>query len=273
MDGTWVKGIFGSMNITVAGFTIRQEVGLADKASELSGDSKSSGLIGLSYPPLAEETYDGNNTTQYSSAQNRSIFFTMVKENLIQPMFSLAIERDESGGYLALGELPPVSYVDQFITTPLLRLRFGLYGITVDGVEYSGSGKVKTLTDTWPDTQMIVDSGATTIWLPRTIADEINSLFNPPAYPGLAGSLGSYYVSCDAEPPRFAVKIAGQSFWVDPQDMIIGGNGESCTSGIAYASGEPEQYTLGDVFLKNVIAVFDLGAKEMRFAPREIHHD
>lgn len=81
---------------------------------------------------------------------------------------------------------------------------------------------------------------------------------------------GSYFVPCDSVAPTFAVIISGASFWVNPADMIFKdlvdpGTGYCAT---AITTGGSGPYILGDVFLQNVLAVFDVGNAEMRFYAR-----
>lgn len=82
---------------------------------------------------------------------------------------------------------------------------------------------------------------------------------------------GKYFAPCDAIAPRFAIVIGGVQLWINPADMIYQGLTDSLTGycAIAIASGGEGPYVLGDAFLQNVVAVFDVGAAEMRFYPRE----
>lgn len=82
---------------------------------------------------------------------------------------------------------------------------------------------------------------------------------------------GTYFAPCDAIAPRFAIVISGTQFWVNPADMIIKGYVDPLTGycAVAVASGEDGPYILGAAFLKSVLAVFDVGAAEMRFYARE----
>ena len=57
-------------------------------------------------------------------------------------------------------------------------------------------------------------------------------------------------------------------FYINAADLILDSDG-SCFTGIDDGGEGP--YILGDVFLKNVVAVFDVGASEMRFAAREFY--
>lgn len=78
----------------------------------------------------------------------------MYKEGLIPPLFSLAILRDISGpsGYLALGGVPPIDFVQDFTSTPILITTIEGYpktydfytinidDIVLDGIPLPGSG-------------------------------------------------------------------------------------------------------------------------------------
>lgn len=79
------------------------------------------------------------------------------------------------------------------------------------------------------------------------------------------------FVQCDAIPPHFAILISGVEFWINPADLIYQDLVDPLTGycAIGVASGGPGPYILGDVFLQNVVAVFDVGAAEMRFYGRK----
>ena len=59
-------------------------------------------------------------------------------------------------------------------------------------------------------------------------------------------------------------------FNIDPVDMIYQHQNGKCFSTVCpgFASEGIELLFLGDFFLRNVVAVFDYGAQEMRFAAR-----
>lgn len=115
---------------------------------------------------------------------------------------------------------------------------------------------------------VIVDSGTTLVYLPERVADDVNALFNPPSV--YIEEEGVYENYCDAIPPTFAIRINGTDFYISSEDLLLTGDlgydpeTGGCVTGIQPMEGI---YILGDVFLKNVVAVFDIGASEMRFAP------
>lgn len=100
------------------------------------------------------------------------------------------------------------------------------------------------------------------------IATAINNAFNPPAE---FSFFGGYFTSCDAVPPRVGIAIDGQTFWLDPQDLILR-EVRDPLSGLCMTTvgdGGAGPFVLGDVFLRNVLAVFDVGDSVMQFAGRK----
>lgn len=78
-----------------------------------------------------------------------------------------------------------------------------------------------------------------------------------------------YPVPCNAKAPEFAVKIGGVVFPVDKRDLVLddGTGTGKCISGINNGKTYVP-YVFGDVFMKNVVVVFDVGAGQLRFRSR-----
>jgi len=294
-DGEVLTGIVGTERVTLAGIEVKnQQVAVVDYAAWF-GDGISSGLVGLSFPILTS-AYTGSNPTLDSKATQvvyNPIFTNMYSESRVAPLFSLAIDRGTSGGIMAIGGLPPVLFSPFFASAPfqlLTMTRFGstnpidgipqyqFYTITVDGFRYQGSERTQWTHGNWPNplakpsnpskVQLIVDSGTTLIYLPTGIANAVNALFVPPAV--YDPNQGAYVVQCSARAPKFGVMIGKQIFYINALDMVLPSGNGTCISGVDDA-GTGGLSILGDVFLKNVLAVFDVGASEMRFAAREFY--
>ncbi len=294
-DGEVLTGIVGTERVTLAGIEVKnQQVAVVDYAAWF-GDGISSGLVGLSFPILTS-AYTGSNPTLDSKATQvvyNPIFTNMYSEGRVAPLFSLAIDRGTSGGVMAIGGLPPVLFSPFFASAPfqlLTMTRFGstnpidgipqyqFYTITVDGFRYQGSERTQWTHGNWPNplakpsnpskVQLIVDSGTTLIYLPTGIANAVNALFVPPAV--YDPNQGAYVVQCSARAPKFGVMIGKQIFYINALDMVLPSGNGTCISGVDDA-GTGGLSILGDVFLKNVLAVFDVGASEMRFAAREFY--
>ena len=138
--------------------------------------------------------------------------------------------------------------------------------VTVDSVSFADS-----VDDTpW---QAVVDSGNHFFVVPESLAESINAAFDPPAVLEPEGELGPVYtVACDATPPaNVSIELGGRRFNISGVDMIyqdFDGNCFSTLSPSAAEEGGIELLFLGAYFLKNVVAVFDYGNLEMRFADR-----
>ena len=73
--------------------------------------------------------------------------------------------------------------------------------------------------------------------------------------------------------PQFSVLIGGVPFPVNPRDMLFRDFQDPVTGlcMTAIGSGGTGPYILGDTFLQNVVAIFDIGNAEMRFLSRPFY--
>jgi hypothetical protein len=112
------------------------------------------------------------------------------------------------------------------------------------------------------------DSGTGPMILPKEVASAFNAGWSPAAvYDRTMG----WQVQCTAKAPKFGVKINGTTLWVDSEDLVIAHEksvpGTLCSSAVQQSSW-PGGAMLGSSFLKSVVAVFDVGAAEIRFSSR-----
>ncbi|KAL9580769.1 MAG: hypothetical protein Q9212_004295 [Teloschistes hypoglaucus] len=276
-DGESLSGIVGTEDVTLAGITVKnQEIALVDYAA-WSGDNFTSGVIGLAFPSITS-SFNGSDPlkdTPADALEYSPLFTSMYQQGKVAPVFSLAIARgEESGGFLALGGLPPVQHDAYFASTPILpslrrpgntnaaQSKLQYYTVTLEGVHYQDTfEKVNVRAD--------VDSGTSLIFLPSRLASKINQLFDPPAQYDIYS--GEYQISCDAKPPDFGILVGGHTFSINPKDLVVKTqNNGGCITGITNG-GLNHPAVLGDVFLRNVLAVFDIGAGQMRFSGRELY--
>ena len=234
--------------------------------------------------------YEGTNPSEDSTQVEYSpIIETLVNNDLIpEPVFSLAILRDVSGdaGYLALGGVPPISFTQDFTSTPILITSisgfpdaYDFYTINIDevvlnGKFVSGSGGSNIqyivrscsifICTLFLITINQVDSGTTLNNFPTSVAESINKAFSPAAT--YSEEEGVYTVSCTATVPTLAITIGGTAFAINPLDLILDAGDGTCISGITQGDAP---YILGDTFQKNVVTVFDVGSVELSFAPNE----
>ena len=222
----------------------------------------------------------------------------MWKQNLTAPVFSLALNRaNEAPGVIAFGGLPggDFKFKKEFATArlqysqlnivpkapvagsapkpapPVGPQEYQLYSIDVDGWSVKGKGgtapEVATIKDT--KVQVVMDSGTTLSYLPPEIAYAINKAWNPPGM-----NLGPFYaVWCNATPPVAGLRINGTMISFDSADLLLSIGPDQkiplCISSIqATGIGGPRVPILGGAFLRGVVAVFDIGAAQMRLANR-----
>ncbi|KAL4918378.1 aspartic peptidase domain-containing protein [Aspergillus aurantiobrunneus] len=294
------RGLMALEDISLGDVTVTQQrFGLVNWSTPMNLGA--SGVLGLAYPILTSAyelngTIDEDDLSYQGEAQPYAPpFVTMFRRGLVAPYFSLALRRlpadQESGdgGYMVLGGLPDVELSSDWTTVAAeyyrdadLRSQNGTrlrsyWATTVQRLTYGDNGEH---TESY---QTVVDSGAPMNYVPRAVAEEYNGLFSP------AGSWNevqqAYQVDCDSEAPNFAVQVGGTTFDLNPDDLILHtgtqdlGGDELCLSAITPGMGtqldenDPtnttELYILGASFLKDVVAVFDFGNSQMRFATRE----
>lgn len=106
-DGEQVQGPMGTVDVDIAGIrVVNQTVGLAN-TTQWIGNNITSGLLGLAYPSLTNafigsmDEHEQDYGVKYSP-----IFANMVKQGLVDDWFSLALDRNGSGGALGFGGVP-----------------------------------------------------------------------------------------------------------------------------------------------------------------------
>ncbi|KAI0457252.1 acid protease [Xylaria acuta] len=282
-------GVVGTEEVKLGDFTVRgQTIGVADQVT-VPSDGLSSGILGLGYPLLTSAhpgTSVANDTISLltNKIPYEPLLFQMHKQGLIPAWYSLALSRlprgqsAGSGGFLGLGALPAVETNGSFVTAPveltdalpveLTGGKISEWTLSVEGVVWSpGNSSIATKTNA-TTFQAVVDSGNFFNQLPQKIADQVNAAFMPPA--AYDAATDTYIVGCDAVPPSFGLTIAGTTFSQSHDDMIFrlpNGTCVSTTKRSAMGEGIALNF-LGGAWLQNVVAVFDFGKNEMRFAQR-----
>ncbi|KAI4775617.1 acid protease [Aureobasidium sp. EXF-3400] len=292
-DGERLNGEMITEDLTFAGITVEnQTMGLVTYAGWY-GDGASSGLVGLAYASLTNQ-YSGNNPSADIAGLTipyDPLLTSMFKENLTAPLFSIALDRDVSrsaqsaGGILAVGGIPNIphgtfwsssniSIIGVDATTGQPEYQF--YAITVDGwaasknqnadfdVKMTGNTRKTPLLGA-PTRNVIVDSGTSLIYAPSAVAAGLAAAFNPPA--NVSSSTGLYHVACNATVPLFGVVVSSKVFYVNRLDLIIDTGLGFCVMGVQDNNGGLT--IVGDVFMRNVLTVFDVGAAQVRFSARQ----
>ncbi|KAJ5273725.1 hypothetical protein N7478_008850 [Penicillium angulare] len=241
-----------------------------------------SGYIGYENVTLAGVSTRATNKTTRKSKVYDPIFKSVYKQGLVDSYFSLAISGNLSGdaGYLTLGGLPPIDFNGTWASTDIIVTNVAgdekgmdFYTINIDDLKMNG----KALKSGGKNNQYIFDSGTTLNYHTTAAANELSNAFHPKAN---RNDDGRYEVDCNAKAPSHEVTIDGTAFTINPLDMILY-NGEDddgntiCQTGFVDnpESASEDVFILGDTFLKNFVAAFDIGASEMSFDPNEQYNN
>jgi len=251
-----VKGNFGATNVTIGNVTVPDYLLAVAEQTVLNpgeiGAGDIDGILGLGLPGLTAR----KDVAKGSRAPYDTLPTAMQKSGLTSSsVFSLALQR-HNGGYLAFGGLPPVKYNNTWGKAPVVKQPalektpvHGYWALVPDAFTLNGSSIAQ-------NEAYIIDSGTTEIQVPGPLAKKINAMFQPPSPDGIS-------VSCTAIPPDVGITIGGVTFKIDPIDLIIELGNDMCTSSIQESA---KGRVIGNVFLTNVVAVFDAPALQMRFA-------
>jgi hypothetical protein len=292
-DGERLNGQMITEDLTFAGITVEnQTMGLVTYAGWY-GDGVSSGLVGLAYASL---------TNQYSGSEPDAdiagltipydpILTSMFNDNLTAPIFSIALNRDVSrsavsaGGVLAVGGIPNIPHGSAWASANISVIgvdattgqpEYQFYAIRVDGwavsknqnadfdVKMTGNTRKTPLLGA-PTRNVIVDSGTSLIYAPSAVAAGLAAAFDPPAT--VSSSTGLHEVACNATVPLFGVVVSSKVFYMNRLDLIIDTEYGFCIMGVQDNNGGLT--IVGDVFMRNVLTVFDVGAAQVRFSARE----
>jgi hypothetical protein len=283
------SGIMALEDVSIGDVTTKgQKIAIADHSNPM-GDEVNSGLLGLAYPSItsAHPANKTDNTTfWFNRLPYNPLVNTMHQRGMIEPYFSLALSRSPQnkstafGGYLTFGGLPPINHSSEFAVVPAeitetLPLNYtsgtrvrSYWTTTIREVTFGLA--LNNLTRNSASFQAFVDSGNYLTYLPSAVVDPINALFDPSAT--YNPEYEAYIVDCAAKSPEFGLKIGNQTFFHNGSDLIFQTSAGVCMSSLVSSEsvsiGDVTLNILGVSFLKNVVAVFDFGRNEMRFAKR-----
>jgi hypothetical protein len=288
-DSSYVTGIMATETVTLGNITVpMQPIGIIDNAKFIT-DGITSGLTGLGFPSITN-AYPKEGTTLPVKSSNRPphirynpLFTSMHAKGLVKPFFSIAVPRPNQGlGALGLGGLPggSIKHTGIFAKARFEYLAYSaakateqpqeykFYAVSASGFKVDGrSSPIETM-----KTQMVVDTGSTLTMLPEPIVKAYYEAWTGEK-PKKDWLTQQYLFTCGkTQPPKFGVIFNGQTVWFDARDVVLIASGNLCTGAIqpvpSTGQGSNALSILGVAFMKNVVAVFDVGAAEMRFANR-----
>ncbi|KAK2071335.1 hypothetical protein P8C59_005767 [Phyllachora maydis] len=262
-DGSFASGVTYSDDVSIGGLTVPNV--LVETVQEwstgfTSDDAALSGILGLAYKL----------SSQVSPAQPAAL--TQLAAQLASPLFTADL-RHQADGAFTFGRIDDARHTGALAWTPVqpegfpaLSIAPGHWAINFTGYTVGGNGTWWLFT--WP---AIVDTGTSLLLLQADVAAAYYA-----AVPGAQNSpyLGGWMFPCDAALPAFQLGFASNfvatvpAAYLNYADLADNGFPGMCYGGIQ--SSQEAFAILGDVFLKSVFAVFDVGNGRVGFANKNL---
>ncbi|KAM0286073.1 hypothetical protein ACHAQH_001081 [Verticillium albo-atrum] len=239
-----VKGSKVTDTIAVAGMELKFKFGVANETSDDFNHFPFDGILGMSL--------SGGESDNFMSIVADS-------KSLDKNIFCVFINRASDGpntGELSFGECNKDKYTGDFTYTDV-GSNNGDWAIPMDGLTYDGKkagvkGKLA-----------YVDTGTSYVFGPESDVKAFHENI-----PGSSSSDGTTWtVPCDSN-EEVTYIFSGVSYTISAKDWLSKPKDGVCTSNIYGHEVVPNSWLLGDLFLKNVYAVFDSDEKRIGFANR-----
>lgn len=233
-----VTGLIANDSVSIAGFTIPLSFGLANNVSDDFSGYPMDGILGLGRSGLKVM----DSPTAMESIENAKI----LPANVI----GIHLQRNLDGytdGEINFGSPDTTRYTGDLSYTPTTPgnalWEVPVDDAVVDGIACNFSGKMG-----------IIDTGTSFVILPPEDAQRLHGLIPQSQQVGEI-----FNIPCSST-ASVQIRISGVSYSITSKDYI--GNpiegGALCSSNIiGRQTFGPDQWLLGDVFLKNVYTIFD----------------
>ncbi|KAH7914044.1 aspartic peptidase domain-containing protein [Hygrophoropsis aurantiaca] len=246
-DGSTVLGERWTDTVAIAGYTAtNQALGVASQYSSgfTSPGFAPDGLIGLAFKSISAYNAD-------------SIFQTLAAQGALpEQVLGVKLTSSGSGSELRVGGTDSALYQGGFTWTDVVQE--GYWQISVDGININGSEALSSF-------PAIVDTG-TTLILGQT--DSVQQLYNSLGGKSIGGGL--YTLPCASMPGvDISIKLGGKAFVLGSDTFNFGTYNSTegtCVGGISGSDNLGDMWILGDIFLRNVYTVFDLGNSRVGYA-------
>jgi cathepsin D len=230
-----VDGVVAKDTVQLANYTVNMNFGLASTASDDFNNYPMDGILGLGR--ATSDALDSPTIMQVLNDQG----------HLAENILGIHLQRSSDGnkdGQITFGGVDSSKFAGKLsysktITTDSWQIPADDAG--VDGKAAGFKGKTA-----------IIDTGTSYILMPPADADALHQLI-----PGSSQNGERYVVPCSSSANVYFT-ISGVKYSVSPKDYVGKQSGTGCQSNIiGHQPFGPDDWILGDVFLKNVYTVLD----------------
>lgn len=269
-DGTASSGFLASETIQLGNFSVSEQTfGLATH-SNVSLDSKISGVLGMGFPRLSTFTSSVTNSTP--------LVIGLAQNGLLEyPMFGLSLTRDDDGT-LALGAIDVnvvqnVSAIEWHKVMPFSPFgsesnssSYLVWAVRITEVGVNGTSI--TTQPTYPnittESLALIDIGTNGIYGPYQDVSRMFALIEGSRL--VDESLGQWAVPCDTE-NVMTFNFGQGNLTLQPTDYLIGpvsGNPSTCLAWPrgSQNNGDGIDWQLGTPFLRTVYSIFSFGIND-----------
>ncbi|KAG1778406.1 aspartic peptidase domain-containing protein [Suillus placidus] len=241
-DGSGAAGDVYKDTVLLADFkATAQTFGVATNATGLSQE-KFDGLMGMSFKSLSEFPAD-------------PVFDTLVSQGAV-PDSVFAFKLASSGSELRVGGVNSALYKGSVTYTPVTKKAY--WQINGDGMGVNGKTVIKKFS-------AIVDSGTSLILGTPSQVKQLYAATNAAEV-----EKGVYALPCNSM-PHVSITLGGKSIPLSADSLNLGptdSSGNTCFGAIQAMDslGDQFQWILGDVLMRNVYTIFDVGHARVGFA-------
>ncbi|EXJ86142.1 hypothetical protein A1O1_06512 [Capronia coronata CBS 617.96] len=238
-----VQGVVAKDTVSFANYTVEMGFGLASNASDDFSSYPMDGILGLGRPSSDQL---GTPTIMQVLDQQGDL-----SENIV----GIHLQRNADGakdGQITFGGLDSSKFkgkIGYTKTSSQTNWEIAADDAGVDGKAAGFKGK-----------SAIIDTGTSYVLMPPSDADTLHALI-----PGSSHNGEIYIVPCSSTASVYFT-FSGVKYAVSPKDYVGRPSGSGCQSNIVgHQPFGPDEWILGDVFLKNVYTVFDFDKNRIGF--------
>lgn len=240
-----VDGVVAKDSVQLANYSLSMSFGLASTASDDFNNYPMDGILGL-----------GRSTDATNSQTVMQVLDS--QGHLPSNIVGIHLQRSSDGtndGQITFGGVDSSKFAGKLsyaktIATDSWQVAADDAGVDSNAVGFTG----KTA---------IVDTGTSYILMPPADADSLHDLI-----PGSSQNGELYIVPCSSTASVY-ITISGVKYSVSPKDYVGKASGSGCQSNIiGHQAFGPNDWILGDVFLKNVYTVLDFDNARVGFGTK-----